>query len=296
MIRGLLPPIPTPFVDDQFSAPHYAENISRWNDTPLDGYVVLGSNGEAPLLDEAERALVIRTARQSIAAGRQLVAGAGRQSTRATIRSVREAFDLGADAVLVGVPDYFRPSMTDTILRDHYLRVADASAGPVLLYSVPFFTGLPIGPMLFSSLLGHDRIAGIKDSSGDLVALQGMLDASRDSGREVAVLIGNASVLAAGLEIGAAGAVLAVGTIAPRQCAVVAQLVEQGDALAARAANQKLLPLTQAVTRKHGIGGLKAALDLIGLYGGDPRLPLQPAGGSARAEIAAMLKDLSPLP
>jgi len=235
---------------------------------------------------------VIRTARQALAPGRLLVAGAGRQSTKATIRSVREAFDLGADAVMVGVPDYFRPAMTDTVLRDHYLRVADASPGPVLLYSVPFFTGLPIGPMLFSSLLVHDQIAGIKDSSGDLIALHGMLDAARDSGSQAVILIGNASVLAAGLEIGAAGAVLAVCTLAPQECAEVGRLVESGDAAAARAANQRLLPLTQAVTRTHGIGGLKAALELIGFHGGDPRPPLPAASGSARAEISVLLREL----
>ena len=292
MIRGFLPPIPTPFLDGEFSAEHHAENILRWNDTPIDGCVVLGSNGEAPLLDDEERTLAIRTARKAMAAGRLLVAGSGRQSTRATIRSVREAFDLGADAVLVGVPDYYRPAMTDPVLRDHFLRVADASPGPLLLYSVPFFTGLPIGTTLFASLLGHDRIEGIKDSSGDLVALQGILDTARDSGRDLSVLIGNASVLAAGLEIGASGAVLAIGTVAPVECAEVGELVKRGDAAAARAVNQKLLPLTKAVTRTHGIGGLKAALDLLGFHGGDPRPPLQPASGSARAEIAAMLKEL----
>src|SRR5512143_1216158 len=127
MLKGLLPPIPTCFVNDEFSAPRFVENIQRWNDLPIDGYVVLGSNGEAPLLDDAERTEVVRAARAAIPAARPMVVGSGRESTRATIRSVNEAFDLGATAALVGVPDYFRPAMTGEVLREHYLRVADAS-------------------------------------------------------------------------------------------------------------------------------------------------------------------------
>jgi len=292
MIRGLCPPIATPFLNDEFSSQRFSDNIARWNSLPIDGYVVLGSNGEAPLLDDTERAAVIREARRTVPASRRLIAGTGRQSTRGTIRSVREAFDLGVDAVLVGVPDYYRPAMTHLVLRDHFLRVADASPGPMLVYSVPFYTGLPIDAELFGALLGHERIAGIKDSSGDLESLQGMIDAVRRAGREASVLIGNASVLAAGIAMGASGAVLAVGGVAPRECAEIARLAAEKRTDDAEQANRRLKPLALAVTREHGIGGLKAALDLIGWHGGDPRPPLQPAGASARAEIASMLKGL----
>ena len=292
MVTGLCPPIATPFLNDEFSPHRFSENIARWNEQPLDGYVVLGSNGEAPLLDDAERAAVIREARRVVPASRHLIAGAGRQSTRATIRAVREAFDLGADAALVGVPDYYRPAMTDQVLREHYLRVADASPGPIIVYSVPFYTGLPIEASLFDALLRHERIAGIKDSSGDLESLGGFIDTVRRSGREASVLIGNASVLAAGLRMGADGAVLAVDAVAPRECAEIRSLAASGRHDEAVAANKRLAPLAEAVTRGHGIGGLKAAMDMIGWHGGDPRPPLQRAGASARAEIASLLKGL----
>src|SRR5678815_310376 len=269
-----------------------ADNIGRWNEQPIDGYVVLGSNGEAPLLEDAERTSVIRSARAATPASRALIVGAGRQSTRAAIRAVSEAFELGATAALLGVPDYYRPAMTDAVLRDHFLRVADSSPGPIILYSVPFFTGMPIGAALFADLLRHEKIAGIKDSSGDLESLSGMLEAGRRSGRDVSVLIGNASVLGAGLALGASGAVIAVGNVAPRHCSEIAGLVAQQKLDLAREKNSLLDPLTDAVTRRHGIGGLKAAVDLIGLHGGAPRPPLRPIGAAARDEIAGLLAGL----
>jgi dihydrodipicolinate synthase/N-acetylneuraminate lyase len=292
MFEGLFPPIPTPFVDGEFCAEHMAENIARWNRLPLDGYVVLGSNGEAPLIDEHERAAVVRAAYEAIPPERAMIVGAGRESTRTTIRSIRQAFELGADAVLVGVPWYYKPAMTDEVLRRHYERIADASPGPVLLYSVPFFTGIPLDAGLFASLLPHPKVAGIKDSSGDVEGLRAMLAAARDAGREVSVLVGSARALAEGTHAGASGSVLAVACVAPRICAGITSDARSGRLAQAKESSRRLAPLAEAVTRAHGIGGLKAALDLLGFHGGDPRPPLPPASPAARAEIEATLRAL----
>jgi len=291
-LSGLFPPIPTPFQDGAFDAARMAANIEHWNDQPLDGYVVLGSNGEFPLLDESERASVVMSARKAVPSSRKLVVGTGRESTRATIRSTREAFDLGADAALVGVPAYYKPAMTEGVLRDHFMRVADAALGPLLLYSVPFFTALPISADLFGSLAAHERIIGIKESSGEAATLAPMLQAARSSGRSLSVLVGSARLLAAGIGMGAAGGVLAVANVAPRICAEIVRLARVPDAAAAEALNARLDPLTDAVTRRFGIGGLKAALDLLHYFGGEPRSPLPPASPEARAEIASRLRDL----
>ncbi len=292
MLKGHFPPIPTPFEEGAFCARRMAENVARWNAEPIDGCVVLGSNGEAPLIDEEERGAVIRAVAGAMAGGRKVIVGAGRESTRATIRCVVEAFDLGADAVLVGVPAYYRPAMTDEVLRDHYLRVADASPGPVLLYSVPAFTGLPISVRLFTDLISHDRVIGIKESSGDAGALRALAASAAAARREVSVLVGSARVLAEGLEAGAAGSVLAVGCVAARPVRRCADLVAAGDHAGARRMNEALAPLAAAVTVRHGIGGLKAALDLLGWHGGAPRGPLRPAGAAARAEIADLMRAL----
>lgn len=293
MLTGLYPPITTPFDRGRVDTARLAENIERWNQLPIDGYVVLGSNGEAPLLEEHERSAVVRAAYEAIPPDRTMIVGAGRESTEATIRSVREAFELGADAALVGVPTYYRPAMSHGVLRDHYLRVADASPGPVLLYSVPFFTGLPIAPELFADLIGHERIAGIKESARDAGAMAAMSQAARRTGKGVSLLVGTAGVVAEGIAAGATGAVVAVGCVASTLCARIIERAREGRQAEAVKANRILAPLAEAVTVRHGIGGLKAALDLIGFHGGVPRPPLPPASPEARAEIAALISALA---
>lgn len=300
MIEGSFPPIPTPFEDGHFAPQRMAQNLERWAQDPLDGYVVLGSNGEAPLLEEHERQAVVRTVFENIPNGRKMIVGTGRETTAATIRSTKEAFDLGAEAVLVGVPSYYKPAMTDETLREHYLRVADACPGPMLLYSVPVFTGIPIRAGLFAELIRHERVVGIKESSGDVEAIAAMVSAAREAGRgasaepgrAASVMVGAARALARAILAGASGSVLAVTSIAPELVDRISRAARSGAADEALRLNDELTPLAEAVTTRHGIGGLKAALELRSCYGGDPRPPLRPAGPAARDEIADLMRRL----
>jgi dihydrodipicolinate synthase/N-acetylneuraminate lyase len=122
--------------------------------------------------------------------------------------------------------------------------------------------------------------------------VKALLAVARDAGKPFSVMIGSARIWAEGLLAGAAGGVLAVANVAPRLCAEIAAAAARGDAAAARAGNERLMPLAAAVTRGHGIGGLKAALDLLHFQGGDPRPPLPPASPAARLEIATYLRSL----
>ena len=292
-IRGLFPPIPTPFEGGRVSAARLSANIARWLDEPLDGFVVLGSNGEAPLLTEEEKRDVVHTARRAIPEGDKLmIVGTGRESTAAAIRATREAFDMGADAVLLGAPHYYKPMYSDAVLEAHYRAVADASPGPILLYSVPQFTGVPLSPDLVRALAPHPRIVGLKDSGSDIERIRVQIEAGRSSAGPFSVLIGTARLWAEGLIAGAVGGVVAVGCVAPRVLARIAEAVRRGDLDGARALNEELRPLAAAVTTGHGIGGLKAALDLLGYHGGEPRPPLPRPSAAAREEIAARLRDL----
>jgi len=292
-LQGLFPPIPTVFEGWRVSSAHMAENIESWNGEPLAGYVVLGSNGEAPLLEEGEKREAIGAARRAAdRAKRTLIVGTGRESTLAAIRATREAFDLGADAVLLGVPSYYKPEYNDAVLETHLMAVAEASPGPILLYSVPAFTGIPLSPSLVGRMAAHPRIVGIKDSGGEIANVRALLDVAASAGKPFSVFIGSARVLAEGMLAGAAGGVLAVANVAPKLCAEVVEAARRGDAASARSANERLMPLATAVTRGHGIGGLKAALDLLHYQGGDPRPPLLPASLAARLEIATHLREL----
>ena len=116
----------------------------RWMTTGLRGLVVLGSNGEAPLVDEAESDTVIETVRRCVPTDRILIAGTGRESTQAAIAAAQRAAALGADAVLVRTPSYFKPQLTPSAFVDHYTAVADASPAPVLLYNFSALTGVTL--------------------------------------------------------------------------------------------------------------------------------------------------------
>lgn len=291
--QGQYPPITTPFANGRVSTEALERNLARWNEEPLHGYLVLGSNGEAPLLDEEERRTVIRAARRAIPAGRRLmIVGTGRESTTAAIRSTREAFDMGTDVALVGVPTYYKPEMKDPVLEKHLRAVADASPGPVLLYSVPQLTSVALSPELVANLATHPRVIGIKDSAGDLDNIRALVDVGRRCSKPFHVLVGNARILAESLLAGATAAILAVADVAPRLCSEIAAAAGRGDLAAARHGNERLEPLRAAVTRQYGVGGLKAALDLLGYDGGEPRPPLQPPSEAARAEIASHLQAL----
>ncbi len=271
MFEGVFPPIPTPFSDGEVAHDKLEENIARWNQTGLAGYVVLGSNGENVYLSEAEKRAVIATARKAIPSSKLLVVGTGHESTRLTIESTQTAADLGADGALVVTPSYYKGQMTPEALHRHYVSLADASPIPILVYNVPKFTGLNIAPTLVARLAEHPNIVGMKDSAGNIGQL---IEIIRLAPPNFEVLVGNAPTYYSALGVGAIGAILALANVAPRECVAIKELFDQGKLNEARALHYKLMPVGRAVTSQFGIGGLKAALDLLGYYGGSPRSPL----------------------
>lgn len=288
-LRGILLPFPTPF-DSAESVDLRAlrANIEKWNATGVRGYVALGSTGERVHLDESECLALIEAARESVPESLSLIVGAGQASTRTTINEVRRFAEAGAESVLVITPHFYRKAMTDEALTSHYLAVADASSVPVILYSMPDLTGIALAPATVARLSEHENIIGIKDSSGDLVNLAETLRVVPD---DFAVLTGNGPLLYAALSAGARGAILAVGCVAAELSVAIHEAVEAGEHERALRLQQRLTPLARAVTTRYGIGGLKAALDLIGYEGGSVRAPLGKPGTEAVREIALLLQD-----
>jgi 4-hydroxy-2-oxoglutarate aldolase len=281
----VIPPLVTPFHSDgglDLSA--FERNLEAYAAADLAGYLVLGSNGEAASLELDEKTTLIKAARKG-AVGRTLLAGTGLESTRATIALTRRAADLGADAALVLTPSYYKPQMTTEALRRHFEAVAEASPIPVLLYSVPQFTGLPFPHALAAAMASHPRVAGMKESSGDVALLGRILTSVPAS---FAVLCGSAPVLYPALCLGAAGGVVAVACCAPRPAAALFRAFEAGDHAHARRIQEALTPLAAAVTATYGVAGLKAAMNAAGFVGGQVRLPLLPAP----AEIVMTLEPL----
>ena len=287
-LRGVIPPLVTPFqADGALDLASFQANLESLSAFDLAGFLVLGSNGEAASLEEEEKLALVAAARRGVARDRLLLVGTGMESTRATIALGRRVADLGADAVLVLTPHYYKPRMTPDALRRHFEAVADASPVPVYLYSVPAFTGLTWPAGLAQALAGHPRIAGMKESSGDVGLLSRVVASVPASFR---VACGNALAFYPSLCVGAAAGVLAVANCAPRPAIALLRAFEAGDHARARRIQEALAPLAAAVTAGHGVAGLKETMSMIGLRGGTVRAPLLPAPASVRDELRPLLE------
>ena len=287
-LNGIFPPIPTPFVNQKVAYDKLSANIERWNPTGLKGYVVLGSNGEYVALSEQEKRAVVDTVVQSAADKMLVIAGTGCESTKETLRLTEDCAKLGANAALVVSPHYYAGRMTEAALVKHYSEVADQSPLPILLYNVPKFTHINMAADLVARLAKHPNIIGLKDSAGNVIQLGEILNAV---GKDFNVLVGTAGVLFSGLTIGCVGGINALANVAPKQCVAILDQVKKADLVAARELQLKMIPVNQAVTAVYGVPGLKAALDMLGYFGGDPRLPLLPSSERERSEIEAILKE-----
>lgn len=287
---GIFTPIVTPFTtDDAVDEGALRRNVDRWMRTPLTGLVVLGSNGEAAQLDEVEADRVVTIVREHVPRDRPLIAGTGRESTKATIAATARAAAAGVDAVLVRTPSFFKAQMTADVFVRHFTAVADASPVPVLLYNVSMFTGVNMQVHAVERLAAHPNIAGMKESGSDIGYISDLIERTPD---DFTVLAGSATTFFHALCAGCDGGVLALASVLPDACVRMETLVRDRCLAEARVLQHWLMPLARSVGSTYGVAGLKAALDLVGYSGGVPRPPLRPASPEivrAISEELAML-------
>ena len=289
---GIYTPIATPFRDDgEVDERALAANVARWMTTPLTGLVVLGSNGEATQLEDEEADRVVQIVRDGVPSSRPLIAGTGRESTRATIAATRRAAAAGADAVLIRTPSFFKPQMTTDAFVRHFSEVADASPVPVLLYNVTLYTGVNLLPDAVERLAAHPNIVGIKESGSDVGQMAEYVARTPD---DFTVLAGSATTLVHAFCAGCDGAILALASLVPDECVRMMTLVAEQRLVEARALQRRLMPLARAVGSTYGVPGLKAALELIGYVGGSPRPPLRPVSSEIVDIIRAQIVALTP--
>lgn len=290
---GIFTPVVTPFtVAGDLDEAALRGNVKHYLQSRLTGLVVLGSNGEAAQLDDDEADRAIETIRAVMPRDRPLLAGTGRESTRATIAATVRAAQLGVDAVLVRTPSFYKGQMTTEAFVRHFRAVADASPVPVLLYNVTVYTGVNLAPDAVASLSEHPNIVGLKETNSDMVQFAEHVARARDG---FVLLAGSASTCYPALVLGASGAILAIAGIVPDLCVTLMDAVRAGRFDEARQLQQQLAPIARLVSSAWGVPGLKAALDLIGLRGGAPRSPLVAAPPAAVEQIRAALNQLGVL-
>jgi len=291
-LDGIFPALTTPFEPDgKVSISGVKANILRYNHIGLAGYVVLGSAGEAVMLTRDEADSVLAAAKEAAAPGKLMIAGTGAESTSETITRTKRAAALGYDLALVKTPYYYKPAYkAETYIR-HYRAVADASPIPVLLYSVPIFTGITLETPEIVTLSEHPNILGIKDSSG---SVQRLGEVVAGASPDFQVLTGAAPVVYPALSIGVRGAVLALAAALPEACVELFEYAKHGEHAHARELQLKLVTASKKILSAQGIAGLKYAMELRGYQGGAPRLPLQPLKEEHKQPIAAAVAPFHP--
>ena len=277
---GVLPALTTPFDGGEVSPQRLQRNLAKYERTGLSGYLVLGSTGEAVLLDPSERRVLLDAAREAIPADKLLIAGVSAESTRDAENQARVAAECGADLLLVSTPHYYRAAMSHKALLAHFQHLADASPLPLLLYNVPKFTGFVMPVETVGELSRHEKIAGIKESSGDADYLMQIRQATVPG---FAIVCGNARLFARALAAGACAGILAAAAAIPEPFVALTR---------SPGIHEKLFAVGPLPGVDLGLAAIKAMMDLRGLHGGSPRSPLIPVDPATRQTLERSLANL----
>src|SRR6202790_5584185 len=291
-LSGVIPALSTPFDDrGALAVDRIRENIGRYNRIGLSGYLANGSTGESIMLDRAEFERSLAAVRETAARGRILIAGTGVDSTAETISRTEVAAKLGYDYALVVPPYFFKPMMKSDLLVEHYRRVADTSRIPVLLYSVPQFTGVAIEPDVAARLAEHPNIAGMKDSSGNVDRGGTILSLVP---RSFQLVTGASTTIYPTMVLGGKGAILALATFLPEICIEIYAAAAAGDGAKALELQRRVILPTQKIVGAKGISGVKYAMDCRGYYGGPARRPLLPLQEAEKKDVESLLAAFAP--
>ena len=289
MFTGIIPPVPTPFKQNGDLDTDSLQKLIVQLEPHVDGFLILGSNGEVPYLEEFERLQVLEAARQAIPAGKPMIVGAGAESTRLTIERTRVAAQVGGDATLVIAPFYNKGSMTPSVLETHFKAVADASSIPVYVYNIPQVSGIAHSPAWMAKIAQHPNVHGVKDSSGDVMNFTEM---ARLVPSGFNMMTGNAPTLLPALSVGAQGAILAAANVIPKAFGAMLKAFNAGDLKTALEIQRRSNPMSYAVTRDFGVSGLKAVMRILGLHAGFPRAPLLDVDAETIKKLEVLLQEI----
>jgi 4-hydroxy-2-oxoglutarate aldolase len=286
-LRGVFAPITTPFLDDEtLDLDGLASNVASYAASGVHGLLVLGSNGETRSVDEAEKREVLKAVIAAKGAEQVVMAGAAYEAQRHTAAFFQDAAELGADFGLLLPPSYFRKFMTDDVLFEYYQLAADVSPIPLLLYNAPAFSGVALSLEVVGRLAEQPNVVGMKDSDGSQI--DAFLSLQTDSFH---VLAGSAGYLYPSMLAGSRGGTVALADVFPELVQTLYRYARDRDEARGEPLHRRCRGLNTIISGVHGVAGVKAAMNLVGLRGGIPRRPLLPLDdGQIRAleaELAA---------
>lgn len=289
-LKGIFTPLTTPYENEHISPEKLRENIEKYNDFDLSGYLVLGSTGESVFLSDMESEELVKTAKKAAASDKTIIAGTAKESTQLTLDFTNRIAERGADTALIRTPSYMKSLMDEEALRRHFLTIADSSKIPILIYHIPSNTGLTISSKLIADLSEHPNITGLKDSSGNMAFLGETIPQLHP---HFDFLLGAASIFLPGLIMGASGGIITLSSIAPSQCLRLFSLYQEKKWEEAVKLQFELIPLNKAIIETYGIPATKYALDLLGYHGGPCRPPLRSLGQTGKDDMEMILDKLS---
>ena len=285
MFSGSIPALVTPFRDGRVDDGAFQAFVDWQIGEGSGGLVPCGTTGESATLSHDEHHHVIRLCVEAAAGRVPVIAGCGSNDTATALAHLERAAKSGADAALVVVPYYNKPSQAGLIA--HYRALSAASALPIVVYNVPGRTVADLLPETLAEIAGLANIVGIKDASGRLERV-GLQRAS--CGPDFVQLSGNDELALGYMASGGHGCISVTANVAPRLCAAFQAACAQGDYAAARALDDRLLPLHLAMFADASPGPAKYALSKAGRMADTLRLPLLSAGPAARAAVDAALR------
>ena len=288
--KGIFTPLTTPYIDEHISPDKLRENIEKYNEFDLSGYIVLGSTGESVFLSDMESEELVKTAKKAAASDKTIIAGTAKESTQLTLEFTNRMAERGADAALIRTPSYMKSLMDEEALRTHFLTIADSAKIPIIIYHIPRSTGLTISSKLIGDLSKHSNIAGLKDSSGNMAFLGETISQVHP---HFDFLLGAASIILPGLIMGASGGIITLSSIAPSLCIRLYTLYREKKWEEAVKLQLELIPLNKAIIETYGIPATKYALDLLDFNGGPCRPPLRSLEQAGKQDIKMILERLN---
>ena len=276
-----MPALITPFTRrGELDVKAHARNVRTLAEHGMEGFVIGGSNGEGPYFEPGDRHRLTKAIRRRKTF---ILVGIAAESTRVALAAVREAEDAEADAILLMTPTSVARGRDEPVLR-FFRTIADRSKLPVFLYSVPLITAYNLPVDLVSRLSRHENIIGMKDSSGDVVRLQSIIDATPTN---FLLYSGSSKALTAAIAVGCDGAITGSGNYVP-ELVLKTLAAAKEDPRKARRLQKRLSALTGEV-EAHGLPGVKAAAKASGLEPGYPREPLTKLSRGAETSIARLI-------
>jgi len=285
--EGIFPPHITPFLkNEEIDEKSLRSLVHFWLDSGCAGLVSCASNGEGPYMTREEKRRILQIVIEEVDGKASVIAGTGAPSTRETIFLTEDAKDVGADAVLIVSPYYFKPDSRE--LFEHYSSVINSTDIPVIVYNVPKFTGYNLDPAVVVRLAEeYDQVVGVKDSGGSIGQISELIDRV---GKRISVLAGTADVVLPCLIMGGRGGVLAVANVAPKLCVDLYNHFKQHEIERARQVQMKVLRLNDILVKKFNqISAIKEAMNQLRKPAGYPRRPSLPLDEKARNEVREVI-------